>query len=200
MCSWCYGFANEITKVKNDLPENVDFQIIMGGLRANGTETMAELKDFLTHHWEDVEKRSGQKFNYGILDSSDLLYNTEPACRAVVTMRKLKPKNEFAYFKDVQQAFYLDNHNPSIAASYAQLAEKHGVDSALFHQTFASSEMIKATEKDFEAARLMGANSFPTVLMKIDDQFYLVARGFSTAKDLNKNIEKALSLAKTERQ
>lgn len=200
MCSWCYGFANEITKLKDNLPENVDFQLIMGGLRVNGTETMAELKDFLIHHWEDVAKRSGQKFNYGILDSSNLLYNTEPACRAVVTMRKLKPASEFAYFKDVQKAFYLENRNPSKAAMYSQLAEKHGVDSATFHKEFISTEMTKATNADFSAARQMGANSFPTVLVKAEGQYYLVARGFSTAKDLNQNIQKALSLAKTERQ
>jgi len=35
MCSWCYGFGPEISKIKAEFPE-VDFQIVMGGLRPYG--------------------------------------------------------------------------------------------------------------------------------------------------------------------
>jgi putative protein-disulfide isomerase len=51
MCSWCYGFAPEITKVKEALPD-YEFKVVLGGLRPQGTETMADLGDFLEHHWK----------------------------------------------------------------------------------------------------------------------------------------------------
>ena len=54
MCSWCYGFSSQLDEVKENLPENVQLQLIMGGLRANGTQKMPELKDFLRKHWEEI--------------------------------------------------------------------------------------------------------------------------------------------------
>ena len=58
MCSWCYGFSPEVSKIKTALDKNTEFKIIVGGLRPNGQETMTDLGDFLKHHWEEVAQRS----------------------------------------------------------------------------------------------------------------------------------------------
>ena len=41
-------------------------------------QSIADMKDFMKGHWADVNKASGQSFNYGILDQRDLIYDTEP--------------------------------------------------------------------------------------------------------------------------
>ncbi len=48
MCSWCYGFAPQILQEKSNYPE-IDFQLVMGGLRPFGRETMPEIGGFLRH-------------------------------------------------------------------------------------------------------------------------------------------------------
>ena len=53
MCSWCYGFSPEITKVKEQFPL-LDFRIVLGGLRPNGKEEINGMADFLKKHWEHV--------------------------------------------------------------------------------------------------------------------------------------------------
>ena len=63
MCSWCYGFSNELSFIVEEYEDTVEFEMIMGGLRPYNTETMIDLKDFLSHHWEDVAKASGKKFS-----------------------------------------------------------------------------------------------------------------------------------------
>jgi len=60
MCSWCYGFAPEISEIKEAYPQ-YDFKVILGGLRPGGTETNKDLGSFLDHHWKEVEKRTWQK-------------------------------------------------------------------------------------------------------------------------------------------
>jgi len=111
MCSWCYGFSPEMEKAIDSLSSEVDFQMVMGGLRPYNTETMKDLGDFLQHHWEEVGSRSGQSFSYEILKDTSFVYDTEPACRAVVLMRELKPEKEFEFFHKVQNAFYFKNKN-----------------------------------------------------------------------------------------
>jgi putative protein-disulfide isomerase len=49
MCSWCYGFAPEITELKEKLTD-YEFKLVLGGLRPGGTETNADLGEFLAHH------------------------------------------------------------------------------------------------------------------------------------------------------
>ena len=33
MCSWCYGFSDELNDALNLLSDQVDFELVMGGLR-----------------------------------------------------------------------------------------------------------------------------------------------------------------------
>jgi protein-disulfide isomerase-like protein with CxxC motif len=40
-------------------------------------------------------------FNYDRLKDESLVYDTEPACRAVVVARSMKPEIELDFFKDV---------------------------------------------------------------------------------------------------
>lgn len=192
MCSWCYGFAPEILEVKEKLPSNVGFELVVGGLRPYGTETMGELKGFLTHHWEDVSKRSGQPFNYDILDQSEWLYDTEPACRAVMTMERLLPQKEMEYFKAIQKGFYYHNYDPIKTETYAAQAETFGVKKDEFARLFESDEMKRATASDFQRARQMGANSFPSVVLKKGDEYILLAKGYGKSSAILKKMDKLL--------
>ena len=192
MCSWCYGFAPEILEVKESLPDEVGFELIVGGLRPYGTETMAELKNFLTHHWEDVAKRSGQSFRYGILDKSEVIYDTEPACRAVMTMERLLPEKEMEYFKTIQKGFYYYNYDPGKTETYAYQAEAFKVDRKEFIRLFESDELKQATAKDFQKARNMGVNSFPSVLLKTGDKYTLLANGYGKSEMILKKMSRLL--------
>ena len=106
MCSWCYGFAPELSKTINELEDKVNVKLVMGGLRPYNNENIDGMKDFLKEHWEHVYEASNQSFNYGILDDPDFIYDTEPPSRAVLVVRHLQPESELAFFKDVQTLFY----------------------------------------------------------------------------------------------
>ncbi|MBK7634297.1 MAG: hypothetical protein IPJ13_08365 [Saprospiraceae bacterium] len=52
------------------------------------------------------------------------MYDTEPACRAVVTVGKMDVSKQYAYFKAVQSSFYYHNALPNDDDTYVQLAAK----------------------------------------------------------------------------
>lgn len=196
MCSWCYGFSPQISAALDSLSEDIDFQLVMGGLRPYNTETMVDLGDFLQHHWEDVNKRSGQPFSYEILKDKTFVYDTEPACRAVVLMRALKPESEFDFFKKIQIQFYLKNKNTNLTETFAELAKEFGIDQKEFAKKFESEEFKEKIKEDFTYSQKIGVRSFPTVVLKNGDDLYLIAQGYVEAETIIEKCEKILQQQK----
>lgn len=187
MCSWCYGFTPELDMVKTNFPD-VPLKIIVGGLRANGTETFSELKSFLTGHWKEVHDRTLQPFSYKILENKELIYNTEPACRSVVVVRILSPESEYKYFKLLQQAFYNKNQDPTSLQTFKELAKSLGIDEAKFEIKFHSAEIIHETSKDFKLAISMGVRGFPSVIVMKNGKLHRVSNGYITGQEMIKKL------------
>ncbi|KAA3621349.1 MAG: DsbA family protein, partial [Bacteroidetes bacterium] len=170
----------------------VDFEVVLGGLRPYNKETMADLKDFLTHHWQDVHKASGQEFNYDILDDQNITYDTEPPSRAVLAVRELKPELEFDFFKAIQKVFYFENKNMHLAESYHEVLKDMEIDLEAFDKLFASEDLKALVKMDFVRARQLGVSSFPTLLIQVGDSVNLVARGFSNKDEMIAEIDRIL--------
>ena len=192
MCSWCYGFAPELNEVKEHYGDKLDMELVMGGLRPYNTQMMTELKDFLTHHWEDVNKASGQEFNYEILSSDRITYDTEPPSRAAVVVRKMDSEKEYDFFKKSQTAFYLYNQNMHLAESYDSILAELELDTKEFDTLFHSDEMKQLVRKDFERAGEMGVRGFPTLLLKHGDKLDLISNGYLSSEDIIQRIDKVL--------
>ena len=190
MCSWCYGFSPELDKIIFAFPD-VPIKIIVGGLRPHGTERFGDLHEFLTEHWSEVEKVSGQLFNHRILEQSDLKYNTEPSCRAVMAAEHLKPSMTYEYFKKIQKGFYFDNYNPMDLSFYSKTAQDLGIDSLLFKSTMQSQELRNATQQSFQWASQMGIRGFPSLIAKIGDEWILVSNGYQKAESIIAHLKKS---------
>lgn len=193
MCSWCYGFAPEIIEVAAHYSDQMDFMLIMGGLRPGTKDPMdAKLKAFLHEHWEEIGKKTGQPFKYDLLNEETVfVYDTEPPARAVVTMRKLAPEKAFDFFKAIQHAFYAENKNTGDIQTYLDLLPE-GVDPVDFRTYFESDEARQETAGDYSASRSLGVSGFPAVLVMEGQQVTPVSYGYTTAKDLIKRIERAI--------
>ena len=86
MCSWCWGFEPVMKSLLEALPKHIKVSLLLGGLRSKGDQTWDdEFKTYLRRHWENVHKTTGQAFNTSLLDKEAFDYDTEPACRAVVS-------------------------------------------------------------------------------------------------------------------
>jgi len=191
MCSWCYGFSPELDQIKAAFPD-LPFEMVMGGLRAGGNETMMELGEFLHHHWIDVQKASGQPFNFAILSQSTVTYDTEPACRATIIVRDMMPEQTYAYFKEIQKGFYFYNNLPNDIDSYLQPAMKLGIDHNLFVTRYNSQEAKMAAYEDFELAQKMGVQGFPALILKSGDKYYKITDGYQKASVCIAKITKAV--------
>lgn len=194
MCSWCYGLTDELTEVLDHFDGKAEIEFVMGGLRPYYEVPMKEMQGFLSDHWKHVNEASGQEFNYNILERTDLRYDTEPPCRAVVAVKHLSGKNNAAlFFKKTQRAFYYDNKDMNQASSYTDLLEDTGIKAEAFTKAFDSDEMKALVKKDFQMAANLGVNSFPTLVVQHNGQNTIVARGYAKSAAIIANIDKVIS-------
>ena len=124
MCSWCYGFSPVIAAIAAQYGDTLPIRPIMGGLRPGTQETMDdETKQMIRGHWRHVQEASGQPFDYAFFDRPFFVYDTEPAARAVVVLRRPGPAAGLAALARIQRAFYAENRDVTDADTLADLAD-----------------------------------------------------------------------------
>ncbi|MCJ8163536.1 DsbA family protein [Pontibacter sp. E15-1] len=193
MCSWCYGFSPVIKRLAQEQAGAMQFKLVLGGLRP-GTEQPLDdkMKESIRHHWQDVEKISGQPIDYTFFERKDFVYDTEPACRAVITMRYLKPEAELDMAEAVQQAFYARNQDVTQPGVLAAIASQFGVEETAFLDKFASQEMREKTAQDFTIARHLQATAFPSLYLLNGTSIHLLSRGYRTFDGIAAHVQQAL--------
>ena len=190
MCSWCWGFEPVMASLVETLPDTIKVSLRLGGLRSEGDqEWNDEFKEFLRHHWKHVQETTAQAFNTALLDREYFEYNTEPSCRAVVTMRELDKTKQFTFFNALQEAFYLRGEDITQDEVIAKIAEQEGIDKKVFLSLFVSEGMKEKTKADVYKARSMGANVFPSLVI-IDDEGHLcVMKGYRDYEEIRRLLE-----------
>lgn len=190
MCSWCWGFAPVIEEIKRDYEGHALFRVVVGGLRIGTTQLMDQAtKDMVLHHWHEVNKMTGQEFCFDFNFPDTFVYDTEPGCRAVVTVRELNPSEALAYFDALHHAFYAKNEDITNTQVLAGYAAQHGVDEKAFTETFATKDMRRKTLDDVAFAMNMGVRGFPAVMLKQDEDYRLLTIGYQPIEVLRPRLD-----------
>ena len=180
MCSWCYGFGPELEKLLARHPE-AQAEVVMGGLRPFNTQPMTpEFRNMLREHWVHVATASALPFSDAALQKPGFVYDTEPACRAVVTARDMDPAKSLDVLKAVQRGFYRDGRDVTSGDELASIAAECGLERDTFRMNFDSDRMRAATRGDFARTQSLGVSGFPTLGVAYGTQVYLVTSGYVT--------------------
>jgi putative protein-disulfide isomerase len=189
MCSWCYGFGTQLSKLLRALPQ-IHLEIVVGGLRAGATDVLDDAgKQFRLSHWARVEEASGVAFNREAFKARQrFIYNTEPICRAVVAARTIAPDApQLDIFRALQHAFYvrgLDTTDSGVLVQVtmeAILASGHAVDESSMRAVFLSESTVEKTRADFARAKRLGVSSFPSLLLSTNGSTQVVVPGYASA-------------------
>lgn len=195
MCSWCYGFSPVIAALAERFEDRLPLQLVMGGLRAGNTLPMTERdKDYIRDAWARVGAATGEAFNMSFFDRETFVYDTEPACRAVVAARRLLPKMALSFKARVSRAFYAENRDMTSAEGILEVAEEAGFDRTQFADAFAAPETHNETFRDFLTAQELGIRGFPTLIAGSNEKGYaLLTNGYRPLDDLAEPLERWLA-------
>ena len=204
MCSWCYGFGVPLHQLLEQLP-GVPLAVVLGGLRAYNQEVMPDaLKSTLHHHWSEVTKRSGKPFGTGQFERDGYIYDTEPACRAVVTIRTHAAEHTLAMYHAIQHAFYAEGRDITQTSVLADIWQAL-VDSkttgdvdfsrGTFIDAFESDTIKTQTRNDFAMVQQWGIRGFPALIAVVNGEAQLVANGYMEADEMLQRIQQVFASA-----
>ena len=167
----------------------------MGGLRVDETTPLSSTsrKDIL-HHWHQVNKLTEQIFIFENALPEGFIYNTEPACRAVIAVAKIDATKMFAYFTAIQKAFYLDNLDVTQTSCLVQLASECGLNAEVFTRVYQDEMQQQNAQKNFDFARKAGVQGFPTLILNIGEQLHIICRGYQDYEQISSSLDSLLSL------
>jgi putative protein-disulfide isomerase len=198
MCSWCWGFAPAIEAIGEAWGDTLTIRLVMGGLRPGTTEPMSEAaKTELRGHWRQVTEASGQPFGPSGLDAPGFVYDTDPAARAVVLLRREDPGRAVAFLHTLQRSFYaggLDVTDPVVLGS---LAAGLGRDAEAFAAELGSEAVKQETWRDYAISQGAGVRGFPTLILgpQPDGTYVAISRGFQPPEVVLPTIAARLTAA-----
>lgn len=197
MCSWCWGFAPQIEKLRKKHADDWKFTLVLGGLRPGPQPPMdKEMKDMVQHHWEAVAERTGQPFDYDFFKRDGFIYDTEIPSRAIMAARVLERSLAFDFYHRVQEAFYAKNIDTGNVESYFPIVEEFGLNQEDFVELFESDRVKQFTLNQFELARKMQATGFPSSLAVIDGQYFMLNRGWAEAEALEGMVQSVMQASR----
>lgn len=184
MCSWCYGFSPVITQIRRTFGRALPIQLVMGGLRpGNDKPTTEQAKTELKIHWEHVHEATGLPFDDAVLDRPGFLYDTDPAARAAVRVRREDGEKAVQFLARLHHAFYAEGLDVTKAEVLADLAAEFGVDRDAFLADFETDDLKHETWNDYATAQRAGVTGFPTLVGGPNEEghYGIVNRGYQPA-------------------
>ena len=186
MCSWCWGFAPVAAALIDQARQaGVETRLVVGGLRTGSSALDASTRRYILEHWQAVTQATGQPFKLEGALPDGFVYDTEPACRALVTARSLAPDLAWTLVKLIQQAFYVQGRDVTHASVLVELAEQAGLPRIEFAAAFDRADQHAATAADFTWVQDLGIAGFPTLLAERDGQLALLTNGYQPLSQLS---------------
>ncbi|MFZ6848500.1 DsbA family protein [Undibacterium sp. RuRC25W] len=205
MCSWCYGFGPKLTMLLSDIPD-ASLEVVVGGLRAYNQQIMEDAqRTMIRGHWQHVAEASGLPFSDVGMTQPGFIYDTEPACRAVVATKiiadHLSGQQLLQVFHAIQDAFYAkgqDITQTSVLAGVVANTLNHidghdSFDQESFIETFMSPQCMADTRAEFEQCQRWGIRGFPGLLIVHNEALHMIAAGYTKVTELRAAIHHVLS-------
>lgn len=194
MCSWCWGFSPVLQKIVDKYSETAPMRLVVGGLHAFDTDPMNdEYKARIRHHWEQVAEATGQPFNYAFFDRKGFVLDTEPACRASVVVRSMKPDSLLSFYERIHKGYYVEDTDTTKLETFIDYADKEGIDKNAFAEAFDSEEAKQETINDFTWCQQSGVTGFPTVVLREDDTLAALSVGYQPFDSLEPILDSWVS-------
>jgi putative protein-disulfide isomerase len=169
MCSWCWAFRPCLLQLRENLPEQISCQNVLGGLAPDSDQLMPEqTRQMIQGHWHQIQSSTGTEFNFDFWTQCQPRRDTYKACRAVIAAARQDA--EEAMIEAIQKAYYLRAMNPSDPETLADLATELGLNRPLFVEDFYSEKTEAELRRQFLLRDGLNVRSFPSLVLKHDSR------------------------------
>ncbi|SFQ69383.1 DsbA family protein [Hymenobacter arizonensis] len=201
LCGWCFGMSPVINRVQQEFAGRLDVSVLCGGMATGERATpISETWGYIKNALGDVEKATGVTLGSAfkaLAEEGTYFYDSEPPCRAIVAFRQITqdPARAVGFAHAVQAALFQDGLDLNEPSTYNVLLLPFGVDVVEFQRRFAAPETVRATQQEFAAVARIGVQGFPTSVVRIGEQGYVLARGYQPYEHVRQGLEQLLAEA-----
>ena len=203
LCGWCYGTTPVIKQIQQDFMGRVQVSVLSGGMMTG--EQVGPIGadwSFIQVAARQIEQATGAAFGeafWQVGEEGNRVQDSEPPSRALTVFRQMAPSQQVLDFAHaLQLAWFQNGQDMNAPETYAALAQQFGLDEVEFVRRFQDPQVTQATRQEFAAIARMGIQGFPTILLRVDKQGYVLARGYQPYAVLAQGLEQALQQAKEE--
>jgi putative protein-disulfide isomerase len=196
LCGWCYGMSPVIQRIQREFAGRVVVSVLCGGMVTG--EQVGPIRE----SWLDllgalgqVARVTGVEFGtafQAVGEEGSRWQDSEPPSRAIHAFRQLRQDEAARFAHEVQQAYFQHGADLNDPATYDALVTPYGLDAADFRARLTSREVIKGTILEFAAVGKIGVQGFPTTILRIGSQGYVLARGYQPYETFAARLEEAL--------
>ncbi len=189
MCAWCYGFTPVVRRLWALWRGRLTVNVVVGGLNPYAEEPLQrEDRERLAVSWHRVQERTFLPFDYRFFLQKDFVYNTEPACRALLCARHLRPMLTLEILRALHSAFYADCQDITNTQVLVNIMRMFGIQEGLFLTLFESEEMMRQTEEEFRFAADLGVSNFPSTYWQGNNGPVLLTKGYCDLLELEDRL------------
>ncbi|GHA79252.1 putative protein-disulfide isomerase [Pontibacter akesuensis] len=189
MCAWCYGTTPVIRRLRAIWQSRLQVQVLLGDLQAHASQPLLpRQKEQLAISWHRVQEQITLPFDFNFFTRRDFVFNTEPACRALLCVRLLRPVLTLEVLRAMHSAFFVDNLDLKNTAVLVQLVGMFGISENLFLTLFESEEIQSQLENEFAFVDSLGANTYPSLFLKTKEGPQQLTAGFVQLEELEHRL------------
>lgn len=195
LCGWCYGFSPVIKQLKNTYKNQIDIDVISGGLFL---ENRAGLVNDVAPHikagaYKSVELMTGVKFGAPFLEdvfgAGKMELNSLPPTIALCIVREKYPEKELAFAATLLKAVYFDGINPVDFNAYLTYASEYGIDSEEFLTKMNNPLYKQMAINEFNTFRKSKYSGMPSLAVFKNDIEIPISKGYIGYDDLKVKLD-----------
>jgi putative protein-disulfide isomerase len=202
-CGWCYGMSPVMQRVAQEFADRITIGVLSGGMITQGeVGPIGNTWEHVANALQQVERVTGVQFGEAyqqLGQAGTYIQDSEPPARALYAFRQLDSEGRaIAFAHDIQLALFQRGENLNDVATYEKLVQPYGLAAEEFQRVLQQPETIKAVQQEFEAVNRIGVQGFPTIILRVGSQGYVLSRGYQPYESFVQGLEQALQQAEEE--
>ncbi|TGE10272.1 DsbA family protein [Hymenobacter fodinae] len=199
-CGWCYGMSPVIQRVAQEYAGRITIGILSGGMiTQEEVGPIGDTWEYITTSLRQVEQVTGVQFGEAykqLGQAGTYVQNSEPPARALHAFRQLDPEGRAAAFAhDVQIALFERGEDLNAVATYEVFVQPYGIKADEFRRVYEQPGTATAVQQEFAAVSRIGVQGFPTSILRVGSQGYVLSRGYQPYDAFAQGLEQALQQA-----
>jgi putative protein-disulfide isomerase len=199
-CGWCYGFSPVIKKIAEDFKDELDADVLSGGMILPEKPTHFDtIAPYIQKAYKTVEEHTGVKFGEDFLwhvfnyEDSDWYPNSEKPAIALSIFKEFYPDRAVEFAGDLQYALNFEGRDLTDNEAYRHLLDKYSIQPEIFYERLQGEEYKEKAYYEFSLVKQLQVTGYPAVFLQANDsKFYLVARGYTDYDSLKERIDNVL--------